>query len=260
MIFNKKIINNNESNEEISKFNDNLDKINGWFFVEDICVFDFLLLMQNKLNITGNLLEIGVFEGKSLFEIAKYCKNNETLFGLDICIKQNIIENYSKNFKNTNQIKLIQDSSLNIKNHSEINNIRFCHIDGCHEGEIVYEDIINANNYSKDETILVLDDFAKDYIGIMQAYYKAYFTNKTNFIPFLHTSRKSYFCQKTYYPIYYEYIKNNLKTFINNYNNIYDVKTVIEHKKTNISDVLYLTNCDYSNEELFNERSFYAKF
>lgn len=260
MVFNNKIINSDESNEERANFIDELDKIDGWFFGQDICIFDFLLLMQNKLNITGNLLEIGVFEGKSLFEIAKYCKNNETLFGLDLFIRHDIINEHSKNFKNANQIKLIEDSSLNIKNYSEINNIRFCHIDGCHEGETVYEDIINANNYSKDETILVLDDFAKDYIGIIQAYYKAYFTNKTNFIPFLHTYRKSYFCQKTYYPIYYEYVKNNLKSFINNYNTAHDIKSIIEHKKTNISDILYLTNCEYSNGPLYSERYLYAKF
>lgn len=241
MIIDKKNNNISKIIKNIPLVNEKIENINGWFLKQDICLFDFFLLLQNIFNVNGNLLEIGIWEGKSLFKILNYCKNNETLFGLDVKLKLSTLKSHYSNFDNTDRLALIEDSSDNIIKHSEINNIRFCHIDGCHRGDIVYNDIVNVNHYSNDFTILILDDFAKDYIGVMQAYYKAYFLNKTNFVPLLFSNRKCYFCHKKQYLAYYNYIKNNLFNFIiNNYKNNCDIRTVVEDTNTNINNMLYV--------------------
>lgn len=252
MVLTKKLIN------DISKVNnDNIYKIDGWFYQPDICIFDFLLSLQNNLNIDGNLLEIGVWKGRSLFKILNYCKNNEILFGLDAFLKKEEIESQYKNFNNTNKIKLICDSSNNIINYKEINNIRFCHIDGGHNGLTVYNDIINANNYTNDKAIIILDDFSKEYISIMQAYYKAYFTNQINFVPIIYTPAKLYLCHKNSYQLYYEQIKNNIVNFINNYNDNHNIKQITSYKDTNITDMFRITDyygflADFDGKYLFH--------
>lgn len=232
-------------NKDYNKINNNIYKIEGWFYPPDICIFDFLLSTQNKLNINGNLLEIGLWKGRSLFKILDYCKNNEILFGLDVGLKKQEIESQYKNFNNINRLKLICDFSDNISNYKEINNIRFCHIDGSHKGLIVYNDIINANNYTNDKTILVLDDFTKDYISVLQAYYKAYFNNQTNFVPIIYTPAKMYLCNKNSYQLYYEEIKHNIVDFINSYNCDHEIKQITEHKNTNITDMFQIITAYY---------------
>lgn len=231
----------NSKNRNYGEVNKKIDNVNGWYFRSDMCAFDFLLTLQENLKINGNLVEIGIWEGKSLFKILDYCKNNEILYGIDYELKLDKIQEQYKNFNNVNHLKLIEDTSLNIKNHHEINNVRFCHIDGCHKGIIAYNDIINTSFYTNDAAILVLDDFAKDYISIMQAYYKAHFMGQTEFIPILYTNRKCYLCKKNFYNIYYTQIKNNIVNFFNNYNDKHNIKHIIEHTETNVSDVLELS-------------------
>lgn len=231
----------NKNISNITEINKKINNIAGWFSNSDQYIFDFLLNMQNQLNINGNLLEIGIWERKSLFKILNYCKPNETMFGLDNVVKYKEIHTHYNDFKNIEQLNLIQDNSYNIKNYKEINNIRFCHIDGDHTGTVAYNDIINANNYTKDDTILVLDDFQPYFIGVMQAYYKAYFTKKTKFVPFIMSNQKLYLCTLAYYQTYYNYTKNNIISFINNFNETCDIKFIFNTTNNNITNTIMVS-------------------
>lgn len=237
----------------IIEFNKKLNNVNGWFSASDQYLFDFLLIMQNQLNITGNLLEIGLWEGKSLFKILNYCRHNEILFGLDSNVKYDKLQSNYENFNNISSLRLIQDFSHNIKKYKDINNIRFCHIDGDHTGAIAYNDIIGTSNYVNDDAILVLDDFHVYYIGVMQAYYKAYFTNKTKFVPFVMSNQKLYLCTRKNYYTYYNYVKSNIVPFLKNFDSAETtIKFVFDTDNTNITNIIMASqksknSIDFSN-------------
>lgn len=217
------------------------NNIEGWFPILENYIFDFLLNMQNNYQISGNLCEIGIWHGKSLMKLIEYNKNN-IVYGFDYKLKTDIINNHIKDLFpkiNFDNIKLYKDVSQNIANYN-LSNVRFCHIDGAHSGDLVYIDIINANGYMDDKGILILDDFDKEYIGIIQAYYKAYFTNNTKFVPILMTDRKLYLCTVKYYNLYYNFIKNNFIQFVKNYN-INNISYIIEIKNTCITNIFRIT-------------------
>lgn len=202
--------------DSFKKNNIKLNNIDGWFTDQDKCIFDFLLSLQNTTNITGNLLELGIWRGCSLFKILSHCNVNEILYGIDHGLQSDILNKEKYNFNNYNQLQLIKAKSEDISKY-QIKNIRFVHIDACHRGSAVYNDIINANIYTNNNAILILDDFAVDYLGVMQAYYKAYFNKETKFIPFLKTDRKLYLCTNDYYSYYYNNVLESIVNFINHY-------------------------------------------
>lgn len=62
----------------------NYDDIPGWFYYIDEFLFKLLLNHQNKLNIPGNLLEVGVYHGKCFTFMHQFLKNDEKIIGIDV--------------------------------------------------------------------------------------------------------------------------------------------------------------------------------
>ena len=60
------------------------ENIEGWFFPLDQITFFELVSLQNRLGISGDFCEIGVFQGKSLVFLSLLKSGNEKLFGFDL--------------------------------------------------------------------------------------------------------------------------------------------------------------------------------
>lgn len=64
---------------EVSRFYAKLDQIPGWFAHEDLGHFSLLLGYQNMIQLSGDILEIGVYCGRSAVALGKYLKPGERL-------------------------------------------------------------------------------------------------------------------------------------------------------------------------------------
>lgn len=169
------------------KFKD-LKLISGWFSKHDFLVMQTILEMQNQLESTGDILEIGAYHGKSSVLLGSCLKSDEKIILCDIFEKAD--EERNRNENNNSYIDLKSDFlvsnlkkhgigkyQLVIKNSSELNSIdfpqdiRFIHIDGSHLFEYVKHDLnLSCEIISRDYGVIALDDFRSQHtIGVQVA-------------------------------------------------------------------------------------------
>lgn len=99
------ILKTNLDQKDIDLYNEKfaeIENIPGFPMGLDQYICDFMLSMQNKAKIEGNLSELGTYKGKYAAKMAKYLNNNEFIFIVDVSdltdpIKNTIIK--MKTFK-----------------------------------------------------------------------------------------------------------------------------------------------------------------
>ena len=212
--------NNFGEDEAFIKRQASLFNMNGWFSPASHGLFSFFLDFQNKNNITGNMGEIGVWEGKSASIICNYCKNEESVVLIDPIISQNkekilaniktITTNIPKKLFLCNTISEkfgLLEKELHLEK-----SLRFFHIDGCHTGTNVYSDLELADKLLANDAVLVVDDyFNPTYPQITEALYRYLFINPYKFRLFLGAFNKAYLCRAGAYHMYYSYCLDNLQ-------------------------------------------------
>ncbi len=151
--------------------------VRGWLTPTDQSMFSWFLRRQNKNEPDGNLVELGVYEGKSAILIGCFLKNRETfkvcdLFdsaGGETAIGENVRSFYSsltqKTFE-TNYLsvhatlpKIVRGLSSSIVNHVEPGSCRLIHVDASHQYEHVREDTASARLLLRDGGIVIFDDY-----------------------------------------------------------------------------------------------------
>ena len=81
------------------------------------------------------------------------------------------------------------------------NNLRFLHIDGCHEHSAVLSDLMLFSNKMKDDGVIVIDDFQdQEFPGVNSAAFEFSLSkaNYKNWRVFAIGDNKAYMCQKKY--------------------------------------------------------------
>ena len=226
-----------------------IDKLPGYLRLVDGFLIDFLLNYYKDK--TGNYLEIGSYLGKTLGILIKNSSPNETVYSLDLKDYGHAIRTNLSFLENIENLKFIKDKSDNILNHN-IKDIKFLHIDGCHSFDATYNDLCNSTVYTNDHCIIVLDDFVfNEYTGNVIAYFKALYTGKINYIPFMSSDRKLYLCNKSVHEELLKYVKENISAaFVKSY--IKNIALNISEQKTDSYNMLclstergYADECDY---------------
>jgi len=65
-------------------FTQALDTIPGWFYPQDVRLFDFVLNCQLENDIRGDVLEVGAYQGKSAILLAYGLRGDENLVVCDL--------------------------------------------------------------------------------------------------------------------------------------------------------------------------------
>jgi hypothetical protein len=196
---------------EIQSRIESISKISGWFSNADAVVFDSLLNLQRENLITGNLLEIGVFAGKSAVFLNYYRDQSEFLHVCDIFEGETNGENYdeiSDSYENlsesrfkSNFTKVFSElpiihacNSLELESRLYNDRFRFIHIDGSHLYNFVRNDLDFATRHLDGNSgIIVLDDFRSAHtLGVTAAMWEFVLSNELK--PFLFTANKAYLC------------------------------------------------------------------
>jgi len=186
-----------------------VSKISGWFSTTDALVFDSVLNSQAEHQVTGNLLEIGVFAGKSAVFLNYYLNLSESLHVCDIFEGEvqgensveilDSYENLSENRFKSNFTKVFANlPTIHTCNSSELDSrlgnmsFRFIHIDGSHLYEFVKNDLDFAvRHLHQNGGVVVLDDFRSAHtLGVTASMWESIFNNKLK--PFLFTANKAY--------------------------------------------------------------------
>ncbi|MFE7762722.1 class I SAM-dependent methyltransferase [Streptomyces sp. NPDC057438] len=159
-----------------------LDDVPGWFPVLDQLLFDWLLDRQENAEEKGDLLEVGVYMGKSAVFLGRHLREGEAytvcdLFESDAPDDANAAE-ATKSYRSTltrrafeaNYLsfhdelpRVLQGPSSIVPGEVEPGSCRFVHIDASHLYEHVEGDITAAREVLRPGGLVVLDDFRSEH-------------------------------------------------------------------------------------------------
>lgn len=204
-------------------FKNVVDKeVEGWFYPKDIIIVYGIL---NEIQqITGDICEIGVAYGKSAIMISQF-KGNSKFYLYDIFSEKDriIAENNIKKFGNASNLEWRLEDTTKIKL-DELKfdtELRFLHIDGCHEHSAVLNDLLLFSSKMSDKGIIAVDDFQdQEYPGVNSAVFQFCLSdeNKEKWIVFAIGDNKAYMCKQKHQEIYQTRLVDYVVKSQNNYN------------------------------------------
>lgn len=188
--------------------------IDGWFNRESAAIWDVLLAFQGDRGITGNLGEIGVWEGKSALLAAMHMRENEELLLIDprsMTGAGEIIKEMCPNASCTYH----QNKSCAFRGtelfHRNASTFRWFHIDGEHTSQAVHLDLEIANYLLREDGIITVDDFFSAlYPQVTEAVFSFLATNSARLKLFLAGFNKAYLCRPCALRTYARHIADNL--------------------------------------------------
>ncbi|MER7751624.1 class I SAM-dependent methyltransferase [Kitasatospora sp. NPDC097643] len=175
-----------------------LDDVPGWFWDHDRHSFDWFMGRQEALGITGDLLEMGAYLGRSAIVIGEHLQPGETftvcdLFDSDAPDDENAAEmdmSYRKTLTRSafevNYLafheklpEIIQaPTSILAGGRIPAGAFRFIHIDASHLYEHVVGDLQVARVALQDQGVVVLDDYRSQHTpGVAAATWEAVFNH-----------------------------------------------------------------------------------
>ena len=166
-------MNNIDSGDYLRAF----DTIDGWLYPEDVLLFQEIDALQGLSKVTGDLLEIGVYHGKSAILLGYFPRQDERLVVCDLfqspgqtrenqaekqfwypeLTRETFERNYLR-FHNSLPVVVVCPSAKLIQAGNLTRTFRFIHIDASHVYSIVRQDIHIAKLLLKDKGIVVFDD------------------------------------------------------------------------------------------------------
>jgi hypothetical protein len=151
----------------------------GWFSEIDVRLFVELSGCQRRRGVVGDLMEIGVFHGKSAILLGYLAGTDERLVVNDLFNESvdttpgNLEDNQRwyegferRHFEQQYQRfhsdlpEILVGNSTEIDRKAMANRFRFVHVDGSHEYDIVREDILTAEALLVDGGIVAFDDIS----------------------------------------------------------------------------------------------------
>jgi predicted O-methyltransferase YrrM len=154
---------------------DQIDSVPGWFHPEDRRVFVGLNQIQRECSVSGNVLEIGAYKGKSAILLGYELKSGERLVVCDLFgmppetagerrengqhyrdLSRRMFEsNYLRFHSELPQILECSSTQLDL----EPGSFRFIHVDGSHQYDIIRRDIETAARLVADDGAIAFDDY-----------------------------------------------------------------------------------------------------
>ncbi|WP_369248765.1 class I SAM-dependent methyltransferase [Streptomyces sp. R41] len=172
-----------------------LDDVPGWFPVLDQTLFEWFLGRQKSSEMRGDLLEVGVYMGKSAIFLGRHLQDDERYTVCDLfegsapddANKAESTKSYGaltrrafeENYLSFHDAlpRVLQGPSSVVPAEVAPGSCRFVHIDASHLYEHVYDDIGAARDALLPGGVVVLDDFRSEHTpGVSVAAWEAVLT------------------------------------------------------------------------------------
>jgi hypothetical protein len=198
------------SKRTLNDYVQELNEIQGWLYPEDVLLFQEINALQGLGNISGDLLEIGVYHGKTAILMGYFARYAERLVVCDLFqLPGQIPENQAE--KNSWYPELTREifETNYLRFHSELPFIvtcastrliqagrlkkcfRFIHIDGSHLFSIFRQDLRTAKRLLVRKGVLAIDDYRSVHTpGVAAAAWQEVTSGRL--VPFCLTPQKMY--------------------------------------------------------------------
>jgi Methyltransferase domain len=186
------------------------ESVEGMLSPFSMAVMDSVLAFQAERGIKGDIVELGVYRGKSATILARRVSTGERLHLYDIA------DYFDRAALKKTETPMI----FNIANTANLSrrdfagcrgSIRFCHIDASHMFEPTMHEIALADYMLSADGILCLDDYTNlNYSQILAATFKYLFTRRTDLTMFLVTDEKAYLCRRAKFSIHADFVLKSI--------------------------------------------------
>ena len=179
--------------------------IEGWFFPMDWVAFITVTNIHRALGVSGDMCEVGVYQGKSLVLLSLLKAQDETVFGFDLFDLYNdelktATENNLETYGDANNVELHQVDA-NQFGFDQLNSIinrplRFLHIDAGHEYHEVLHQLRLYTPFLGDDAVIAMDDTEdREFPGVSAAIHDFCEAQVgRRFLPFCVAANKKYYC------------------------------------------------------------------
>jgi hypothetical protein len=169
-----------------------LSEVEGWFFPVDQVLFDWFLTRQRDLGEPGDLLEVGVYLGKSAIFTGSYLRAGDAFTVCDLfeapagdaansSETQRSYPSLTRHSFEANYLsfhdelpRVIEGPSTRVREEVAASSCRFAHIDASHLYEHVRGDIEGARALLHPHGIVALDDYRSEHTpGVAAATWQA---------------------------------------------------------------------------------------
>lgn len=193
------------------------DQFEGMMSVPSIAIFQAFLSYQNYKKISGEMVEFGVYRGRSAAVLMRNLRQTERITLVDVADypefdKLNEISNCYDFFKGKSEdLVVTEDFQIHMDRP-----IRFSHHDASHSYRNVSEEMMFMQDRLSPQGIMVLDDFGNpSFLQVVAACF-AHLQKPENSLHFLlNSNNKAYLCRKEDVAFYEDFIVNYLLKTIN---------------------------------------------
>lgn len=194
--------------------------IEGWFQYQVLDFYEFIATFQSEREIKGGVAEIGVHHGKSFIPLA-LLKSQYMNLAIDVFGNQELnvdgsglgnLEIFQSNLaahaKNVNVSILSRDSNaideLFILNFlAKYGTISIFSIDGSHTAQSTQCDILLAERFCSNSSIIILDDYYNpEWPGVHEGFLRYLYFSANKFCPFFYAYNKMFLCSRSYFPLW----------------------------------------------------------
>jgi hypothetical protein len=253
----------NEERKNLNLINIYMNNIIGYFNMLNLLDFSFFKELLNDGKVEGNILELGVYHGRSLYALSKIYKD-DFIYGVDVV-------DYTNNFFNNTNVTMIISKTTKVYDRLKDKKFKFIHIDAGHNKNDIMNDLSTSAKLLSDGGIISCDDFFNPmYEQVSEGIFEFLFLNKNFCILFLNDN-KCYICEKKYLIEYYKFFIENYSIYNRNLglyialqknNDIADSSALATRIFNNNEDYLKSTYKGFYIEDwmIMNNKKFYKKF
>ncbi len=188
--------------------------VEGWFQAPAIAIWDSFLSYQQEQKISGNLLEIGVWKGKSAALAALHCGAEDACVFVDVLPLDEVKARISPVVPEAT-CHYLQEQSQLLARHPFVaqgtRGFRWIHVDGEHSGQSVMNDLEIADHLLSDRGMVVFDDFfSPAYPQVTQAVFQFLGTRPGRLALVLCGFNKGYLCRPKAAREYLQFVRASL--------------------------------------------------
>jgi len=221
-------------NEKFKKYLSHAKNIKGPMRIECAYLISAVLQAQSQLKGFGNIMEIGVLQGRSTLPAACYLNEGELFYAIDpfeniqndstliyggVGNYGNFINNWEQVIGNSSQLKVIKYNSeeffQNLKKSKQNlhNQFKYLSIDGNHSYEGTLSDLRNSKPPLNDKGILTIDDvFNIEWPSVSQALNTFLESNK-DLVPFCAGWGRLFICKASFVKPIQNQTRNTFESF-----------------------------------------------
>jgi predicted O-methyltransferase YrrM len=173
-------------------------------------IMDSLMTFQRRASLKGNMLELGVYRGRTALLMGRQLQASERIVLVDVedLLDRRAIASFSESVD-----YLCVDSRKFRSTYPtyERRTFRFVHIDASHAFRATFNELKIADALLARGGIIALDDFGNfNFSQNAAAIFKYLFTARTDLTPFLVTDSKAYLCRRPALASYAAFVLDNL--------------------------------------------------